>query len=724
MRSRRRSATSPRDPGRFLPRQFTNEANVDAHDFGTGREILAQLGGLGLRPAAFVAGVGTGGTVMGVARAFRRFDPSIRQPEFTMLTFRYGLGTQSLGISLPTHPHTGVEFGTGLSISTDGVLWETASDLESCRNPNGGCVERINLAAYLDDLSIAEEPQSMWLKFQHASLGSTVGHDPADGSLQADSLWIDKLVIASPADTDWYQFRLDDGAEALVRVVSVDTFGEVVRIYDSKGQLIVADQARVRNIDTDGQPNDYFVQIISRGEYQLSVIRGASQAIVGRPADHRSAFDEDGYGRFLVRAKTFDPTDEDDDERQYSYQREFEDLDYDNRQVLPGAELELRFRASVPEIAFLSEGIPKVGIEYDDLMGFGEVNGPMSDEADIWVAHEAAYYVLDLQFDGLASESIAVTAHADRRKARIDEVSVAFDAQLDLRTVSVEDFSWDGPPILTTRIAGGQAVLSFAEPVPPGEYTIRVEGDSMFDSRRRQVGTRVLPIDLQPSRIASLSIRDGDVLPSGDAVLVITFDEPIVNLGLGNGVHLQGPTGTRQIGFRDVRRAGRDADYLMIPLPDLQPGEHELSINTLSFSDRNNNQAQHPPQTISFRVEAPDGLRAIRRNFDLNGDGIIGALDLDVLQALSRSDDLRHAWDLTGDEKVTEEDMGVFAREALSTRFGDANLDGVFNSTDLVAMLTNGLDRRATWSTGDFSGDGRFDSHDLVLALQAGPPNV
>ena len=62
---------------RFLPRQFSNEANVDAHDFGTGREILAQLGALGLRADAFVAGIGTGGTVMGVARAFRRFDPSI-----------------------------------------------------------------------------------------------------------------------------------------------------------------------------------------------------------------------------------------------------------------------------------------------------------------------------------------------------------------------------------------------------------------------------------------------------------------------------------------------------------------------------------------------------------------------------------------------------------------------------------------------------------------------
>lgn len=62
----------------FCPRQFSNECNVDAHDWGTGREILSQLAAIGLRPSAFVAGVGTGGTVMGVARAFKRFDDRIQ----------------------------------------------------------------------------------------------------------------------------------------------------------------------------------------------------------------------------------------------------------------------------------------------------------------------------------------------------------------------------------------------------------------------------------------------------------------------------------------------------------------------------------------------------------------------------------------------------------------------------------------------------------------------
>ena len=55
----------------FLPRQFENTANVEAHCTGTGPELIAQMRRAGVTLDAFVAGVGTGGTVMGVAKALR-----------------------------------------------------------------------------------------------------------------------------------------------------------------------------------------------------------------------------------------------------------------------------------------------------------------------------------------------------------------------------------------------------------------------------------------------------------------------------------------------------------------------------------------------------------------------------------------------------------------------------------------------------------------------------
>ncbi len=62
----------------FLPRQFSNPANVEAHQETTGPEIWSQLLSVGKRPQAFAAGVGTGGTVMGVGNFLRKQDSSIR----------------------------------------------------------------------------------------------------------------------------------------------------------------------------------------------------------------------------------------------------------------------------------------------------------------------------------------------------------------------------------------------------------------------------------------------------------------------------------------------------------------------------------------------------------------------------------------------------------------------------------------------------------------------
>jgi cysteine synthase A len=62
-------------PGAFMPRQFDNPANPEAHARTTAREIL-DAAGEGL--VAFVAGVGTGGTVTGVGRVMKKERPAVR----------------------------------------------------------------------------------------------------------------------------------------------------------------------------------------------------------------------------------------------------------------------------------------------------------------------------------------------------------------------------------------------------------------------------------------------------------------------------------------------------------------------------------------------------------------------------------------------------------------------------------------------------------------------
>lgn len=75
---RRAEELAEKRGGVFLPRQFSNEDNVEAHYQTTGPEIWWQLRFHSLHPDAFVAGVGTGGTIMGVGRYLREKRPSVK----------------------------------------------------------------------------------------------------------------------------------------------------------------------------------------------------------------------------------------------------------------------------------------------------------------------------------------------------------------------------------------------------------------------------------------------------------------------------------------------------------------------------------------------------------------------------------------------------------------------------------------------------------------------
>jgi len=62
--------------GYYMPQQFKNPANPEAHRRTTGPEIIAAMAGLSID--GFVAGVGTGGTLTGVGEVLRKHNPDIR----------------------------------------------------------------------------------------------------------------------------------------------------------------------------------------------------------------------------------------------------------------------------------------------------------------------------------------------------------------------------------------------------------------------------------------------------------------------------------------------------------------------------------------------------------------------------------------------------------------------------------------------------------------------
>jgi hypothetical protein len=106
---------------------------------------------------------------------------------------------------------------------------------------------------------------------------------------------------------------------------------------------------------------------------------------------------------------------------------------------------------------------------------------------------------------------------------------------------------------------------------------------------------------------------------------------------------------------------------------------------------------------------------------DFDGNGVLDAADINLLTAAVGSGDT--SFDLNGDGAVTGDDRRVWVKDLKFSWFGDADLNGEFNSADFVAVFQAGKfesGAAATWGEGDWDGDGIFGSGDFVAAFQDG----
>ncbi len=125
-----------------------------------------------------------------------------------------------------------------------------------------------------------------------------------------------------------------------------------------------------------------------------------------------------------------------------------------------------------------------------------------------------------------------------------------------------------------------------------------------------------------------------------------------------------------------------------------------------------------------YRNESEQGLRG-----DFNGDQALTADDVDLLCGQIRSGDDAAEFDLTSDGQVDGQDLNEMIANIFNTTVGDSNLDGTFNSSDLVNIFRAGeyedaIDGNSTWAEGDWNCDGEFDTSDLVAAFSAGGYNA
>ncbi len=114
---------------------------------------------------------------------------------------------------------------------------------------------------------------------------------------------------------------------------------------------------------------------------------------------------------------------------------------------------------------------------------------------------------------------------------------------------------------------------------------------------------------------------------------------------------------------------------------------------------------------------------------DLDADDAWDADDVDILANKIGGRPIRPDWlpdaafDMKGDGVIDMEDHRIWVKDLAHTWFGDANLDGEFNTSDFVHVFQVGkyeTQQYAGWAEGDWDGDGVFDTGDLVIAFHDG----
>ncbi len=143
----------------------------------------------------------------------------------------------------------------------------------------------------------------------------------------------------------------------------------------------------------------------------------------------------------------------------------------------------------------------------------------------------------------------------------------------------------------------------------------------------------------------------------------------------------------------------------------IQPGINQFTLSAVDLQGR----------IVGAATILVTGLGGLEGDFD--GDGSVTALDVDAVCRGIESHDPR--FDLNGDARIDSDDLDHMIHQIAGTNYGDANLNGSFDSSDLVAIFEAGQYEDGPvgisgWAEGDWNCDGEFTTSDLVLAFADG----
>ena len=156
--------------GYFNPDQFSNPLNTECHEKTTGQEILRQLAPYADKVDAYVAGIGTGGTLIGVGNALRAVNPDVHIAALEPLESAVMSGNQAglhgiAGIGDGFIPPIATNTLDGLHEMIDEIICIASEDatraaMDLCTR-HGFCVGISSGANYLGALQLAKKYQTV-----------------------------------------------------------------------------------------------------------------------------------------------------------------------------------------------------------------------------------------------------------------------------------------------------------------------------------------------------------------------------------------------------------------------------------------------------------------------------------------------------------------------------------------------------------------------------------
>ena len=235
----------------------------------------------------------------------------------------------------------------------------------------------------------------------------------------------------------------------------------------------------------------------------------------------------------------------------------------------------------------------------------------------------------------------------------------------------------------------------------------------------------------EPIDLAGVQITDGPstpfvfdeglILNAGERIVVVA-NQDAFRARFGDDIRIAGEySGQLANGGETIRVANSIGTSILTlvysddePWPRNADGDGnslELIDNATPVSDLND----ASKWAASAAIGGTPGRSAISGDF--NEDGQLTSDDIDLY--------CQSEIDLNGDGERSHADLTLLIESVFQTSFGDANLDGKFDSSDFVVVFQaaeyeDEIENNSTWSTGDWNCDGDFDTNDFVVAFQAG----